>query len=367
MNRVVRYITIGVGVVLVALGFWYFWNIVVYVLVAGVLSLIGRPVTEFLHRLSIRGIHLPRILCALFTLVLIWIVFLSFFAVFIPLVAMQAHELSKIDVQAVSRSLGPLLEKADEWFRNMNINGTEGTSLEEYITKKLVSIFNFSLITRIFEGMVSFLGNIFLAFFSISFITLFFLRDQHLFKEMIMAMVPTRYEKEFARALSSIKKLLTRYFVGICLQVTEIIVLVTAGLSIVGIEFQKALVIGLVAGMFNVIPYLGPWIGGALGILLGIANNLNLEFYSELLPLAGYMLVVFSITQFIDNWIFYPVVFGVSVKAHPLEIFLVVLIAGSLAGIPGMILGVPIYTALRVFAKEFFSEYKLVKKITEKI
>ena len=54
-------------------------------------------------------------------------------------------------------------------------------------------------------------------------------------------------------------------------------------------------------------------------------------------------------------------------KAHPLEIFIVILIAGSLAGIVGMLLAIPSYTVLRVFAKEFFSQFRLVQKLTEKI
>ena len=62
-----------------------------------------------------------------------------------------------------------------------------------------------------------------------------------------------------------------------------------------------------------------------------------------------------------------PTLYSERVKAHPLEIFLVILIAGSLAGILGMLLAIPSYTVLRVFAKEFFSQFRLVRKLTEKI
>lgn len=367
MNSFLRYLLLALGIALLVVVFWYFRNIITYILVSAVLSLIGRPVTEFLYGLSIKNIRLPRIICALLTLVMLWAIFLTFFAVFIPLVAMQAQELSSIDVNAVARSLEGPFAQADEIFRKMNINGAQDISLEDYLSEKLVSVFNFSLVSNIFSGLVSFLGNIFIAFFSISFITFFFMKDKELFKEGLMALVPEKYEKEFRHVFSSIKHLLTRYFVGICLQITGIIVLVTIGQSIVGLGFKQSLVIGLVAGIFNIVPYVGPLIGSALGILLGMANNLSLDFYHELLPLAGYMALVFVCVQLVDNWLFQPLIFGTSVMAHPLEVFLVIMIAGSLAGIPGMILGIPVYTMLRVFAKEFFNQYKLVKKITEKI
>jgi predicted PurR-regulated permease PerM len=135
----------------------------------------------------------------------------------------------------------------------------------------------------------------------------------------------------------------------------------------VGLGFDKALIIGLIVGLFNVIPYLGPYIGAFTGLLLGIANNLELDFYSQLLPMLGYMMIVFITVQVIDNVLFQPLIYGTSVMAHPLEIFLVILAAGYLAGIVGMILAIPTYTVLRVIAKEFFNQYKVIKKLTENI
>ena len=134
-----------------------------------------------------------------------------------------------------------------------------------------------------------------------------------------------------------------------------------------GVGFRHGLLIGLLAGILNIIPYLGPLIGASLGVFLGMATHLNLNFYNELLPLAGYMIIVFIIVQVIDNVLFQPLIYSSSVQAHPLEIFLVILIAGSIAGIVGMIVAIPSYTILRVFAKEFFNKFKVIKKLTEHI
>ena len=135
---------------------------------------------------------------------------------------------------------------------------------------------------------------------------------------------------------------------------------------IVGLSFKQCLLIGLTAALLNVVPYLGPLIGSALGILMGLAFNVSLPL-NELLMMGGYMLIVFLIVQAIDNVIVQPFVFSGSVKAHPLEIFIVIMMASTLAGIPGMILAIPAYTILRVLAKVFFYNFRLVKKLTKKI
>jgi len=158
-----------------------------------------------------------------------------------------------------------------------------------------------------------------------------------------------------------------RYFVGLFCEVILVGILVTIGLSIVGLPFSTAVVIGLFAGLMNVIPYIGPMIGASFGLIIGIATNLHVDFYTQMLPLLGYMAIVFALVQVIDNVLFQPLIYSNSVNAHPLEIFLVIIMAGSLAGIMGMMLAIPFYTILRVIAKEFFNQYRIVKKLTEGI
>lgn len=144
-------------------------------------------------------------------------------------------------------------------------------------------------------------------------------------------------------------------------------VLITIGLIIVGIKFDTAIVIGLVAGILNVVPYVGPLTGSIMGMVIGVATNLNLDFSTQLFPLIGYILLVFIVTRVIDDVLFQPLIYSSSVNAHPLEIFIVILIAGSIAGILGMLLAIPAYTVIRVFAKEFFNKFRVVEKLTRKI
>jgi predicted PurR-regulated permease PerM len=180
-------------------------------------------------------------------------------------------------------------------------------------------------------------------------------------------MIPAKHEEGVIHVLDSIKNLLMRYFVGLFFEVILVGFLVTIGLSIIGLPFGTSVVVGLFAGLMNVIPYIGPIIGASFGLIIGIATNLHADFYTEVLPLLGYMAIVFACVQVIDNILFQPLIYSNSVNAHPLEIFIVIIMAGSIAGIIGMMLAIPAYTILRVIAKEFFNQYRFVKKLTEKI
>lgn len=367
MNKNLRYLFVTLGIGLIGFILWYFKSIVAYILISAVLSLIGRRIVNFFNKLRYKKIYMPNTISALLTLVLFWVLILMFFRVFIPLVANQASELSNIDANEVLQNLRDPIEKLEVLFKKYHITATENQSIEQYLTEKFIALVNISALSDIFGSIAGALGNIFIAAFSISFITFFFLKDKGLLYDGILLLFPDKYLQNIKHILTSIKKLLTRYFTGIVIQVTGIITLVSIGLTIIGIDFSNALVIGLLVGLMNIIPYIGPIIGAILGLVLGLATNLDLSFYSELLPLLGYMAIVFAIVQVIDNILFQPLIYSSSVNAHPLEIFLVILISGSLFGITGMILAIPSYTILRVIAKEFFNNLKVVKKLTEKI
>lgn len=367
MNQTFRYILIIAGIAAAGFIVWYFINILAYVLIAAVLSLIGRPLVEVLGKITIRKKQIPKAVRALITLATIWVVFISFFSFLTPLVSNELNNLSQIDAQNVVTTLNEPIQSLESLIDKYKVDGDEEFTVQKFVTDKLSTVFNVSFMTSFFSSVASTLGNIFIAIFSITFITFFFLRDETLFADAILSIVPDKHIRAFKHAMESTRRLLARYFVGILIQILGIFILITSGLTIIGVGFSHSILIGLLAATFNIIPYLGPFIGGALGVTLGIITNLHLDFSTELLPLTGLMILVFIITQLTDNFVFQPFIFSSSVNAHPLEIFLVIMVAGSLVGIPGMILAIPTYTVLRVFAKEFFNKFKVVKKLTDKI
>jgi predicted PurR-regulated permease PerM len=367
MKTSLRTILIFLGVLLFLALLWYFRNIVVYILVAGALSIMGRPLVDLFCRIKIGKWHFPRVISALFTLLIIWGIIILFFVIFVPLVTRQINYFSTIDSGKIVQIVEGPINKLESLLSSLNPKISDQLSLKDYIASKVTGILNIEMIKNFLGSVVSLLGNVIVAIFSITFITFFFLKDQHLFYESILMWIPDKYVDHVTRALNSVKKLLTRYLIGIVIQSTCIMILIDIGMTIVGIDFQQALVMGLILGILNVIPYVGPWLGLFIAIIMGVASHINQDFSTVVVPLIYYMILVEAITHIIDNVVFQPTIFSNSVKAHPLEIFIVVLAAGFAAGIPGMLLGIPTYTVLRVFAREFFYGFKAVQKITSSL
>ena len=367
MNPTLRNILIFIGILLLIGCAWYFRSIVVYILISGVLSIMGRPLVDLFCMIRVRKWSFPRSLSALVTLLIIWGLIILFFSIFIPLVTTQLNYLSTIDSEKIVMLIEAPLRRIEHIFRVLNKDISPDWSIQDYIAAKVAGVLNINMIQNFLGSIFSTLGNLVIAIFSVTFITFFFLKDQHLFFESILMWVPDRYVDNVTRALYSIKGLLTRYFIGIMIQSTCIMILITLGMTIAGIDFQQALVMGLILGILNVIPYVGPWLGLFIAIIMGVASHMNQDFTAVVIPLVTYMIIVEVVTHLIDNLVFQPVIFSNSVKAHPLEIFVVVLAAGFAAGIPGMIFGIPGYTVLRVLAREFFYNFKAVQKITSSL
>lgn len=367
MKSYIRNVIIIGGIILLLAGIWFFREIVVYILVSGVLSIMGRPLVDLLTRAKYGRIGIPKTIAALITLAVIWGLIVLFFYIFIPLISAQIDQFSSIESSKLVNLIEEPIKQIEALFRAFGTEVSSDISVQDYINSKVSGVLNANFLQNFISSLAGIMGNIIVAFFSISFITFFFLKDQHLFFESIVMWVPDRYVDNVTRALYSVKHLLTRYFIGILIQSTCIMILITTGMTIAGIEFRQAVVMGLIVGILNIIPYVGPWLGFFISITMGIASHINQDWNSVIIPLVWYMVLVVAITQTIDNVVFQPVIFSNSVRAHPLEIFIVVLAAGFAAGVPGMILGIPTYTVLRVFAKEFFNNFKAVRKITSSL
>ncbi|MEN8117082.1 MAG: AI-2E family transporter [Bacteroidota bacterium] len=361
-----RIILLALGFLIIIFLLWRFSAIVTYILISVVLSFIGRPLVRWVMLVKYKKFRIPKGVAAFISLIALWIVFISFFRFMIPLLISEVETLSEIDFTVVLDSIEEPLLQFSQFFSSDPVVIEDKTFLD-IVTESLGAKIDFSLVSTWFGTVAGTIGELLIAFFSISFITFFFLKEETMFREFVILLVPTEMETKVAHILDSISYLLRRYFIGLLFEVFMVMLLDTLGLTIIGIEFNHAVVIGLFCGLFNIIPYLGPWMGAMVGLLIGAALHINADFMSVTLPMLGWMTLVFLSVQIIDNVLFQPLIYSSSVKAHPLEIFLVILAAGSLAGIIGMMVAIPVYTILRVIAKEFFDHMKLVRKITENL
>jgi len=367
MDQRIRNIIIIIGVTLLLFLLYYFINIVSYILIAAALSLIGRPIERSISRISIGKFRISKTISAILTLLILCSVLLGFFWFFIPLVANEVSQLSDINIQDIVNYI-------DNAFDQIRINSPRLAwifpvkgNLNTYMQSEFANIVNLSQVSNVFDSVASAVGNFFLMFFSVSFILFFFLKEENLFGSLILVLVPTKAEDRVVKVIDSVSKLLKRFLIGILCQVFGIMFLSTIGFTIIGMGFSHAVIVGVFFGLLNIVPYIGPWIAAAFGIVVVIANHLNDNFNAVTMPLIFLVILVAIIVVVIDNVLFQPIIYSSSVEAHPLEIFIVILMAGTFAGILGMILAIPVYTVLRVIAGEFLSEFKVIRKLTHKI
>ncbi len=353
------------AVLVTFLAFYFFADLVTYVLVSFVLSLIGQPIMRFfLVKLRLQRIKYGAPISAVLTLLTFIMVFLLLLYTVIPVMIQQAISIGEVNFQAVALALEAPLEQFIERMERYGLTVIE-KSPSEIIEENLMQIAEPADISYYLTSLVSVASEIFIATFAIIFITFFFLQDQGMFISFILALVPDQYVDQVKNVLSDTTYLLRRYFAGILVQISIITIYLTVLLSIFGVE--NALLIAFFAAVINLIPYIGPIIGAAFGVFLTISANVDMEFYTEMVPLIITIILVFASMQLLDNMVLQPYIFSTSVLAHPLEIFLIIMVAAKLGGIIGMILAIPSYTVIRVIAKNFLSEFKIVQKMTSGI
>jgi len=349
------------GVTALLMLLWFFRVIIAYLLIAAVVSFVGEPLMRGLKKITIKKRCMPSWLCALITLLTFGVVILGLVLMFTPLLIEEINIISQIDPTIVAERLQIKWNELQGVVQSSGV-GMDQNEITQFLINEAKNLMSFGWVSSLFGNIFGFASSIIIGFFAVLFIAFFFLKDGLLFARMVFTLTPDRHMDKVKNIMEHSHHLLGRYFVGIVLQSLIMTAMVSISLYILGV--QNALLIGLFGGIMNVIPYLGPLLGGTFGIVVALTTGLHLDFNAEVLPLLGKVLAVFIVAQQIDGFIVQPLVLGNSVKAHPLEIFIVVLAAGTIAGIMGMVLAIPAYTILRVVAREFLSEFKVVDSLT---
>ncbi|MDR1681577.1 MAG: AI-2E family transporter [Prevotellaceae bacterium] len=368
MNKLARYIIIAVVAAFIAFAAWFFSNILAYVIISVVLSILGKPLVRALGRVRIGQYRFPRTLAAAIALLGMWGVLIACFYFLLPAVVNLLNHLSNININQALSDVGQWLDTAQEWLVR-HVPGIDASfSLRDTLAGELTSLFSKTAVLTMFGSVTNTLIGFIVGAFVVSFITFFFLREEDLFMQGVLLLFPARHEANATAALTAVNRLLSRYFIGLAIDMCCMMTLVTNGLVLVaGLPFEVAIVLGALAGILNVIPYIGAIVSALTGIVIGLLMSLEGAVPSDVVPMIVKMASVYIGAQALDAAVLQPFIYSKSVRTHPLEIFLVILIAGSIGGIVGMLVAIPAYTVLRVFAKQFFNQFKLVQRLTKTI
>lgn len=350
---ILRALAILVGIIFLVWLLYEIQSLILYIGLALVLSLIGRPVVLFFRR----KLKFGNTFASVVTLLLILATFSLLLSIFVPIIIEQGKHISQIDFDQVKRDLNELNIQASDYLGVDHFQLVEAVKRTTYVQNLDVEIIPSFI--DIFFGNIA--GTI-IGIFSVLFISFFLLKDENLIARSVLAFAKRGDEEKFKRILIKVKELLSRYFIGLLLQI--FLLALFYSVLLLYLDVRDAVAVAIICAFLNIVPYLGPVIGWVLMLLVIVSNNLGADFSSGLLPLLLIASGGYALAQIFDNFISQPVIFGHSVRSHPLEIFMVILIGGLVFGIPGMILAVPTYTTLKVIAKEFLSEYKIVKRLT---
>lgn len=361
MTLTQRNIAIALSLILVGFILYYLRSIVTYVLIAWVISTLGQPIMLIFKRIKISKWRMPASIAAALTLLAFGLIISLFFTIFVPLIVEQANNLSQIDYQEVTKALEKPLSDLTETGRKFGFIKKKETALT-VLENELISRFKPESVNSLFQSIVSTAGDFFVGTFAVIFISFFFLKEQTMFRDFLISVVPRDKEDNMREAIRDTTTLLTRYFSGILLQMLFVVIFLTISLLILGVP--NAFLIAIFAALINIVPYLGPWLGCIFAVSVTITSNFQMDFYTQTVPLIIKIGVIFGFMQFLNDWIVQPLIFSNRVLAHPLEIFLVTLIGAKVGGIVGMVLAIPTYTVMRVVAREFFNQFRFVQKIT---
>ena len=364
MGKLERYIIGSVAAAIIIFLIWFFSNVVIYILVAAVISLLGKPLVDNLCKLKYKNILLPKWIAASIVILLIWGVLIFIISVFVPVIYDKVQTFAMTGVENfaifINKPIGEIKYFLTEHF-NYKMTLTAREIIEEIYTR-LTSVVGSSVDSV--ASIIDFFSSAFIAVFSVTFIAFFFLKENKLFDDGVVLLFPHKFEQDIRDAINSSISLISKYLIGLIAESTIKTIFITLGLYIIGVDFGTSFIIAIITGVLNVIPYIGPIIGAAIGLFIALVSP---HLQADLSSIIVQMTLLFLVFQLIDNIILQPYIYSNSVKAHPLEIFLVILIAGSLAGVWGMLLAIPAYTVLRVFAKIFFNKLMLVQKLTNQI
>lgn len=348
----------------IALLCWYFRSVLVYVIVAFVVSLVGQPLKRLLRKIRIGGRSAPDGLLSVISIVLILASALLFVTQFVPIVAGIVREASVMNARDLPYN--SLLDQLDNWIISVFPGLDPDFDVVDVLLANIREVLNFSNVSSVIGSVASAAASIAVGLFSVIFISFFFIKDERLFGKIICALVPDRIEGSVESTISDITHLLSRYFIGLIIEVIGVILVDFLGLWLIArIGAEYAIGIAFIAGMLNVIPYVGPLLGEVIGVLLGIVLKYGIGVGLDV-PIWAFALIVLSImltAQLIDNFIYQPLIYSTSIKATPLEIFIVLLMAGRIGGTLGLLVGIPAYTVVRVIAIRFFSGHKAVRRL----
>ena len=353
MNQKAKNLILNIGaLLLVALLIWQATSILVYLLISCGLAIIGNNWADRIEKIKVKKKSLPRWLSAIFIIFGFYGITILLVALLFPIISGQIESISNVNTELLLQNLEEPIEQLENYIHKWT--NDQHFKIVDFASEKLSAFLNFTNITEWIGTLSSMATELLFALFSITFITFFLIKDGDNIYGKVMDLIPHESHEKIQKILSNSIQQLRKYFIGVLIETLIIAVLLSISLWIAGVE--QYFIIAIIAALLNIIPYIGPISAMLIAALILLTGNYDLPFYDALLPLISKTIIIMIVVHFIDSLVLQPYIYSSSVNAHPLEIFLVILITGNIGGIVAMIFAIPTYSILRSIIAELKDE-----------
>ncbi len=353
-RKILNIVVIGF---LIGLLSWFFSNLVTYFVIAFIITAILKIPTDSLSQLYFMGVKVPRVVAVLISFSLLVFIVGMFILLFMPLFTAQVKILAFNDFSDLLDKIGKPLSEIEKLLIENHIVKKQEGFLSEALNLKVNEMLDQIQLEQLIPNIISTATQVFIGTIMVTIITLFLLLEKGLFRRNIIALIPNKYFEVTINAMYKIEKLMSNYLLALLLQMISTFTITSFGLIIVGVEY--AITIGLFAALINIVPFVGPITSAAFGWFVAISTtDLDINNGEIFLLLSFEIMLAFGITHIIDVFIIQPIIFSKSVKAHPLEILVVIFAGSTIAGVLGMVLAVPVYTICKVAFMELQKGYQ---------
>lgn len=315
-------------------------------LISGVLYYLLNPVVNWLERKA----HVPRTVSILGVFLIVVLLIVWGLVMLVPEIQTQFLSL----VNNIPKYWKEISQELEALFRNTQISQIQDqlNKISSNVYAELGKIGKnlFSQGLSGLSGMVSVITTIVVSIMTVPFIVFYLLRDGSQLTPFILKYLPPKFRQPTYNVLHDINTKVSSYIRGQILVAIAVGCVYMIGFSIAGLDY--AVVLGVVAGLLNIIPYLGSW--------LTMIPVVVIAFVTAGPIMVVKVIIVHLIEQLIESRVLQPVVIGSQLSIHPLTIIFVILTAGKLFGVMGVILGIPGYATLKVILIHLYQWYRTV-------
>ncbi|EHL99273.1 hypothetical protein HMPREF9103_01102 [Lentilactobacillus parafarraginis F0439] len=329
----------------------FFSTIFVPILLAGILFYMLNPVVNLMIKVPLGKRHISRTWAVTLVFLLLIGVIVLLATVFIPKLLNQIVNLANTVPEAVNDGQQIL----DKIFKEMNsqqmLKSIDLSQLTKKFTTNITDYANsfFNGLTSGIGGIISAAANAVIIAVTVPVVLFYMLKDGNRLAPNIKRILPARHREQTMELLAAMNRTISKYISGQMIECLFVGTFTAIGYLIIGLPY--ALLLGVIAGICNIIPYLGPYIGIAPALMVSFSHGGWMSLV--------YNIIIVLIVQQIDGNLVYPNVIGKSLEIHPLTIIIILLAAGNIAGLMGMILAIPLYAIVKVILVHLYNIYQL--------